>query len=178
MAGLAALAAQAGYDPYAIDTAIQVAPQGVRAASASIEALPFSPGSISVVAMCASLHYARNVGDAISSAAAATKEGGVLIVALSPMHRDAASASWAERGVRRQIGKAAGDGPLARGYRHLVAADVVRMMEGSGFRVELKRPNFSAAFRAGRIARAVIHRFRTASFPTLVATRGRTEVAQ
>lgn len=99
---LAREAARLGYRALAIDLAAPPARTGVERARGTLEALPLPSSCARVVAMSASLHYARDP-------------------------------ELAAEHTRRAIRVAGGTGPLATGYRHLVAAHLRAAFDQSGF---------------------------------------------
>ena len=166
---LAREAARLGYRALAIDLAAPPARTGVERARGTLEALPLPSSCAQVVAMSASLHYARDPVRALQEARRVVTADGVLLVALTPVNETAEGAELAAEHTRRAIRVAGGTGPLATGYRHLVAAQFRAAFDQSGFSLTERPRVLGIAWEARRRIQRALTRYEFARFPLLIA---------
>ena len=166
---LAREAASLGYRALAIDLAVPPARPGVERARGTLEALPLSSACVRVMAMSASLHYARDPVRALQEARRVLTADGVLLIALTPVNETAGGAELAAEHTRRAIRTAGGTGPLATGYRHLVATDLRAAFHRAGFSVTERPRALGRTWETRRrILRALTGR-ELARFPLIIA---------
>jgi ubiquinone/menaquinone biosynthesis C-methylase UbiE len=166
---LAREAARLGYRALAIDLAAPPARTGVERARGTLEALPLPSSCARVVAMSASLHYARDPVRALQEARRVVTADGVLLIAVTPVNETAEGAELAAEHTRRAIRVAGGTGPLATGYRHLVAAHLRAAFDQSGFTVTERPRVLGIAWEARRRIQSALTRYELARFPLLIA---------
>jgi len=167
--GLARRAARLGYQAFAVDVLPFPRSPDIERIRSRFETLPFADGALRVAAMCASLHYAPDVAAALAEARRTLAAKGVLLVALTPVHRNAPAANGAAESTRRLVRQAGGSGPIALGYRHLVESDLRAAFDRAAFSVEALDRLYGLRFRLVRalLSRATGQEY--ARFPLFVA---------
>jgi SAM-dependent methyltransferase len=166
---LARKAACLGYRAVAIDLAAPAAHPGVERARGTLEAPPLSSACVRVLAMSASLHYARDPGRALQEARRVLAADGVLLIALTPVNETAGGAELAAEHTRRAIRAAGGIGPLATGYRHLVAGDLRAAFHRSGFDLTERSGTLGWMWETRRRVLRVLTGYELARFPLVIA---------
>ncbi|HXJ81608.1 MAG TPA: class I SAM-dependent methyltransferase [Candidatus Methylomirabilis sp.] len=166
---LAQAAGRLGYRAIAIDLAAPPACPGVERARGNLEALPLSSASVHVLAMSASLHYARDPVRALWEARRVLTDDGVLLITLTPVNDTPSGADLAAEHTRRAIRAAGGTGPLATGYRHLVASDLRAVLQATGFTVTEQPSGLGWMWETRRRIQGALNGYELARFPLLIA---------
>lgn len=163
--GLADLARSCGYSALAVDPTAA----GGGAVRADMERLPVADGVAAVAVMSASLHHCAAPEAAVREAFRILRPGGLLLIALTPLHPSKAEAEEATRRVRRR--HQASRPATAAVYRHLDAPTLEAWLRGAGFLAEAVPADLGWRWAAWRRVKSAAGLGPYAEFPLFVARR-------
>ncbi len=168
---LARRVAGMGYEACAVDVVPVVEPGPYDRLLAPMEALPVPDEGANAVLMSSVLQHARDPAAALDEAARSLAPGGLLVLALTPLHADAEDARRAARVMRDRLRAEGARGPLVDEYRHFLQDELVEGLTRRGLTVEVHDPGLGPLFKAKRWIKETLTGHELASFPIVTAQR-------